>query len=65
MALFDIKMPKMNGFEFMENKENGWNPKFSFTSAFDIPSEGMKEIMPPLNGKASPIIKPVLVDDLF
>jgi DNA-binding response OmpR family regulator len=66
MALIDIKMPKMNGFElFREIRKIDNNVKVSFMSAFDIPMEDLKAVAPSLNEKTPPILKkPVLVDDL-
>ncbi len=66
LALIDIKMPKMNGFElYREIRKIDDNVKISFMSAFDIPIEDLKAVVPSLNEKALPIIKkPVLVDDL-
>ncbi len=66
LALIDIKMPKMNGFElYREIRKIDDNVKISFMSAFDIPIEDLKAVVPSLNEKAPPIIKkPVLVDDL-
>ncbi len=66
LALIDIKMPKMNGFElYREIRKIDDNVKISFMSAFDISIEDLKAVVPSLNEKAPPIIKkPVLVDDL-
>ncbi len=66
LALIDIKMPKMNGFElYREICKIDDNLKISFMSAFDIPTEELKTAIPSLNEKVPPIIKkPVLVDDL-
>jgi DNA-binding response OmpR family regulator len=66
MALIDVKMPKMNGFElFREIRKIDNNVKVSFMSAFDIPMDDLKAVVPSSIEKPPQILKkPVLVDDL-
>jgi DNA-binding response OmpR family regulator len=66
MALIDVKMPKMNGFElYHEIRKLDGNVKVSFMSAFDIPVEDLKAVTSILNDKPPPILKkPILIDDL-
>jgi DNA-binding response OmpR family regulator len=66
MAILDIKMPKMNGFELGSKiRKLDDNIKISFMSAFDIPEENMKTTVPTLY-KEKPLIirKPISIDDL-
>ena len=66
MAILDIKMPKMNGFELGgELKKIDNKIKISFISAFDIQEENLKHTVPSLY-KEKPLIlkKPISINDL-
>jgi two-component system, OmpR family, response regulator ChvI len=65
MAILDIKMPKMNGFELggklrrLDDKI-----KISFMSAFDIPEEDLKTTIPTIYEEKPLIIrKPISIGD--
>jgi two-component system, OmpR family, response regulator ChvI len=67
MAILDIKMPKMNGFELggkirkLDNKI-----KISFMSAFDIPEEDLKTTIPTIYEEKPLIIrKPISIGDFI
>jgi CheY-like chemotaxis protein len=65
LALLDIKMPKLNGFELCEKKKRvDGKVKVCFISAFDIDSPEQREIVPSL-GIECFIPKPILVKDLI
>ncbi|HEY0579295.1 MAG TPA: response regulator [Candidatus Nitrosocosmicus sp.] len=66
MAILDIKMPKMNGFELggelrkLDNKI-----KISFISAFDIQEENLKQSIPLLYEEKPLVLKkPISIKDL-
>ncbi len=65
MAIIDIKMPKMNGFELSgEIRKMDDKIKISFMTAFDIQEENVKAAVPVLNEEKLLIIrKPISVDD--
>ena len=65
MALLDIKMPKMNGFELsVEIRKIDDKVKITFMTAFDIMKEDLKTAVPAL-GNEEPLIirKPIPIDD--
>jgi DNA-binding response OmpR family regulator len=66
MAILDIKMPKMNGFELGGKIRNLDDKiKISFMSAFDIPEEDLKTTIPTIYEEKPLIIrKPISLDDL-
>ncbi len=65
MAIIDIKMPKMNGFELSgEIRKMDDKIKISFMTAFDIQEDNVKAAVPALNEEKLLIIrKPISVDD--
>ncbi len=65
MAIFDIKMPKMNGFELSgEIRKLDDKVRISFISAFDIYKDNFKAEAPTLF-EEKPLImgKPISIDD--
>jgi two-component system, OmpR family, response regulator ChvI len=66
MAILDIKMPKMNGFELGGKiRKLDDKIKISFMSAFDIPEEDLKTTIPAIYEEKPLIIrKPISIDDL-
>ena len=67
MALLDIKMPKMNGFELSgEIRKIDDKVKITFMTAFDIRKEDLKTAVPTL-GDEEPLIirKPIPIDDFM
>jgi len=67
MALLDIKMPKMNGFELSgEIRKIDDKVKITFMTAFDIRKEDLKTAVPAL-GDEEPLIirKPIPIDDFM
>ena len=65
MAIFDIKMPKMNGFELSgEIRKLDDKVRISFISAFDIYKDNLKAEAPTLY-EEKPLImrKPISIDD--
>jgi DNA-binding response OmpR family regulator len=66
MAILDIKMPKMNGFELAGKiRKLDDEVKISFISAFDIPEENLKTSVPTLYEEKPLIIrKPISIYDL-
>jgi DNA-binding response OmpR family regulator len=67
MAILDIRMPKMNGFELgNEMRKLDTKIKISFMSAFDIPQENLK-VASPLLYNEKPLImrKPISIDDFI
>ncbi|MEJ7641101.1 MAG: response regulator [Candidatus Nitrosocosmicus sp.] len=65
MAIFDIKMPKMNGFELSgEIRKLDDKVRISFISAFDIYKDNLKAEAPTLF-EEKPLImrKPISIDD--
>jgi two-component system, OmpR family, response regulator ChvI len=66
MAILDIKMPKMNGFELGGKiRKLDDKIKISFMSAFDIPEEDLKTTIPTIYEEKPLIIrKPISLDDL-
>ena len=65
MAILDIRMPKMNGFELGDKiRKLDDKIKISFMSAFDIPEENLKTTSPTLYEEKPLIIrKPISLDD--
>jgi DNA-binding response OmpR family regulator len=68
LALLDIKMPKMNGFElYNEIRKVDDKVKVCFVTAFDIQKEDeedLKDVATSLNQKPAIIRKPISIDDL-
>jgi DNA-binding response OmpR family regulator len=65
LALLDIKMPKLNGFELCEKmKVVDSKVKVCIISAFDIDSPELRDVVPSL-GVECFIPKPILVKDLI
>ena len=68
LALIDIKMPKMNGFELCkEIRKIDGKVKVCFATAFDIRKEeedGLKAVTASSNEKPTIIRKPITIDDL-
>jgi DNA-binding response OmpR family regulator len=63
LALLDIKMPKMDGFElYNEIRKVDDKVKVCFVTAFDIQKED--EAVATLNEKPAIIRKPISIDDL-
>ncbi len=65
MAILDIRMPKMNGYELCgEIRKIDDKVTISFMSAFDIHEENLKTSVPTLN-EEKPLImkKPISIDD--
>ncbi len=67
LALFDIKMPKLNGFElYREIRKIDDKVKICFMTAFDIQNEKLKEVLPTLDSEKPIVIrKPIRIDDLI
>jgi two-component system, OmpR family, response regulator ChvI len=65
MAILDIRMPKMNGYELSgEIRKIDDKVKISFMSAFDILEDNLKSAVPTLNEEKPLIIKkPISLDD--
>ena len=65
MALLDIKMPKMNGFELSgEIRKMDDKVKITFMTAFDIGKEDLKTAVPALKDEEPLIIrKPIPIHD--
>jgi DNA-binding response OmpR family regulator len=65
MAILDIKMPKMNGFELGGKiRKLDDKIKISFMSAFDIPEEDLKTTIPTIYEEKPLIIrKPISIGD--
>jgi DNA-binding response OmpR family regulator len=67
LALIDVKMPKMNGFELCkEIRKINDKVKVCFATAFDIQKEEEEDIKTLAASNEKPIIirKPILIDDL-
>ena len=69
LALIDIKMPKMNGFELCkEIRKINDKVKVCFATAFDIQKEeeeeGLKAIIATSNEKPNIIRKPISIENL-
>ena len=69
LALIDIKMPKMNGFElFKEIRKVNDKVKVCFATAFDIQKEeeeeGLKAMIATSNEKPIIIRKPISIENL-
>ena len=67
LALLDIKMPKMNGFElYKEIRKIDDKVKVCFVTAFDIQKEEEEDLkaVGTLNEKPVIIRKPITIDDL-
>ncbi|HZC21566.1 MAG TPA: response regulator [Nitrososphaeraceae archaeon] len=64
LALLDIKMPKMNGFElYNELRKINEKLKVCFITAFDVQKEDLKALSE-LNGNLAIIRKPIAIGDL-
>jgi two-component system response regulator PilR (NtrC family) len=65
LALLDIKMPKMSGFELSgEIRRIDDKVKITFMTAFDIKKDDLKTAVPALRGEEPLIIrKPIPIDD--
>ena len=65
LALLDIKMPKMNGFELCgEIRKIDDKVKITFMTAFDIKKDDLKIAVPSLKAEEPLIIrKPIPIDD--
>jgi DNA-binding response OmpR family regulator len=65
LALLDIKMPKMNGFElFKEIRKVNDKVKVCFATAFDIQKEEDSKALAASNEKPIIIRKPISIEDL-
>ena len=65
LALLDIKMPKMNGYELgKEIRKVDDKVKVCFVTAFDIQKEDEEDVATSLNQKPVIIRKPISIDDL-
>ena len=67
MAILDIRMPQMNGFELgNEIRKLDTKVKISFMSAFDILEENLKVVVPTIY-EEKPLImkKPIAIDDFI
>jgi two-component system response regulator ChvI len=64
LALLDIKMPKMNGFElYNELRKINEKLKVCFITAFDVQKDDLKALSE-LNGNPVIIRKPIAIGDL-
>ncbi len=64
LMLIDIKMPKMNGFEFYrEIKKKNDSSKICFFTAFEVYYEEFRKVFPNLEVKCF-IRKPISINDL-
>jgi two-component system, OmpR family, response regulator ChvI len=64
LALLDIKMPKMNGFElYNELRKISEKLKVCFITAFDVQKDDLKALSE-LNGNRAIIRKPIAIGDL-
>ena len=64
LALLDIKMPRMNGFElYNELRKINEKLKVCFITAFDVQKEDLKTLSE-LNGNLAIIRKPIAIGDL-
>jgi DNA-binding response OmpR family regulator len=66
MAILDVRMPKMNGFELATKiRELDDKVKISLMSAFDVPEGNLKTTTPTFYEEKPNIIrKPISIDDL-
>ena len=67
LALLDIKMPKMNGFDlYSEIRKLDDKVKVCFMTAFDIKKEDIEAGIPTLNEEKNPTVfrKPIKLEDL-
>jgi len=65
LILTDIRMPKMNGFEFYRRiKEKNPSMKIAFITAFEINKEEFNKVLPSIDVKDF-IIKPISMSDLI
>jgi len=63
LALLDIKMPQINGFELYEKiKEIDRNVKACFITAHEVYYESLKEIFPYMDCDC--YVKPIKIEDL-
>ena len=66
LALFDIRMPKLNGFElYREIRKIDDKIKICFMTAFDIQNEQLKEVLPLDLEEPIVIRKPIRIDDFI
>jgi two-component system, OmpR family, response regulator ChvI len=67
LALLDIRMPKLNGFElYREIRKIDDKVKICFMTAFDIQNEQLKEVLPTLDLDEPIVIrKPIRIDDFI
>ena len=64
LILTDIRMPKINGFEFYRRiKEKNPSMKIAFITAFEINKEEFNKVLPSIDVKDF-IIKPISMSDL-
>ena len=64
LLLIDIRMPKMNGFEFYrEIKKKSENVKICFFTAFEVYYEEFRKVFPNMEVKCF-IRKPITINDL-
>lgn len=67
LALCDIRMPKLDGFElYREIRKIDNKIKICFMTAFDIQNEKLNEVLPTIDS-AKPLVirKPIRIDDLI
>ena len=67
LALLDIKMPKMNGFDlYSKIRKLDDKVKVCFMTAFDIKKEDIEAGIPTLNEEKNPTVfrKPIKLEDL-
>jgi DNA-binding response OmpR family regulator len=68
LALLDIKMPKMNGFDlYSKIRKLDDKVKVCFMTAFDIKKEDIEAGIPTLNEEKNPTVfrKPIKLEDLI
>lgn len=67
LALCDIRMPKLDGFElYREIRKIDNKIKICFMTAFDVQNEKLNEVLPTIDS-AKPLVirKPIRIDDLI
>lgn len=67
LALCDIRMPKLDGFElYREIRKVDNKIKICFMTAFDVQNEKLNEVLPTIDS-AKPLVirKPIRIDDLI
>jgi DNA-binding response OmpR family regulator len=63
LALLDVKMPKINGFELYENiRKIDSKVKACFITAYEVYYQSLKEIFPDMDIDC--YVKPINIDDL-